>query len=68
MNSRERVLCSLNHVQPDRVPVDLQYTPEIAQILLRHFKTKDIEDVWKGLEVDCRCRRDHIFSLHMGVC
>jgi len=54
MNSRERVLCSLNHIQPDRVPVDLQYTPEIAKILMRHFKTKDIEDVWKGLDVDCR--------------
>jgi len=23
MNSRERVLCALNHREPDRVPIDL---------------------------------------------
>ena len=30
MNSRERVLCALNHQEPDRIPVTLAHeTPEV---------------------------------------
>ena len=35
MNSRERVLCALNHKEPDRIPLILaQVMPVNSQILL----------------------------------
>ncbi|MCE1198725.1 MAG: hypothetical protein LWW85_07140 [Marinilabiliales bacterium] len=27
MNSRDRILCAINHIQPDRIPIDLGATP-----------------------------------------
>ncbi|MFH1085697.1 MAG: uroporphyrinogen decarboxylase family protein [Chloroflexota bacterium] len=35
MNSRERVLCALDHVEPDRVPYDLWVSPGCARKLER---------------------------------
>lgn len=37
MTSRERVLATLNHTQPDHTPCDYYATPEIHEALLRHF-------------------------------
>ena len=37
MNSRERVLATLNRQPVDRLPVDLWHTPEIAAALRAHF-------------------------------
>jgi uroporphyrinogen decarboxylase len=54
MNSRERVLCSLNHVKPDRAPTDLEATKEIWDKLLKHFKTTDYDLVKNALKIDCR--------------
>jgi uroporphyrinogen decarboxylase len=33
MNARERLLMALNHEEPDRVPVDLWFTSEVAAAL-----------------------------------
>ncbi len=33
MNSRQRVLCSINHEQPDRCPVFVSFVPEIVEKL-----------------------------------
>lgn len=54
MNSKERVLAAVNHVQPDRVPLDYLGTPEINAALLNHFRTNDMDVVLQGLGVDLR--------------
>ena len=38
MTSKERVLCSLNWQEPDRVPVQIHLTPEFRAKLEAHFK------------------------------
>ena len=40
MNARERVLTALNHEEPDRVPIDMPFTPEAAQKLAAYLKEK----------------------------
>ena len=51
MNSRERVLAAINHIEPDRLPVDLGATPSsgISAIaysnLVKHLNFKD-QRVW----------------------
>lgn len=37
MNSRERVLTSLSHQEPDRVPIQASFTPEFARRLREHL-------------------------------
>ncbi len=37
MNSKERILISLNHEEPDRVPLDLWFTSEIEDMLAQEF-------------------------------
>jgi uroporphyrinogen decarboxylase len=34
MNSKERVLTTINHEEPDRVPVDIMIAPEVGEILI----------------------------------
>lgn len=51
MNSKERVLCSLNWQEPDRVPVEAYLTPEMEEKLTRYFNGKN---VYEMLEVDFR--------------
>ena len=61
-----RVLTSLNHIQPDRHPVDFLATPELWARLVEHFAiekekpadtdfyTTSWEAVLRAFEVDCR--------------
>ena len=44
MTSRERVLCSLDWREPDRVPIRVYLTPEIAERLRHHFGGRDIRE------------------------
>lgn len=37
MNARERVLTSLSHQEPDRVPIQASFTPEFARRLREHL-------------------------------
>ncbi len=41
MTARERVLTALNHREPDRVPIHVDYTPEAAEELSRHLQLAD---------------------------
>ena len=41
MNSKERVLAAINHVEPDRVPVDMWAVPPITDNLREHFDVDD---------------------------
>jgi uroporphyrinogen decarboxylase len=54
MNGRERVLAAINHVEPDRVPVDLWALPPVTGRLREHFGVEDDEGVWQALGVDLR--------------
>ncbi|HHW28028.1 MAG TPA: uroporphyrinogen decarboxylase [Syntrophomonadaceae bacterium] len=51
MNSRERVLCALNHKEPDRIPLDLgsghacKFTKYFYLKLLDYFGIKDEEEL-----------------------
>jgi uroporphyrinogen decarboxylase len=42
MNHKERVLCSLGWMEPDRVPIQTYLTPEIDSMLQEHFGNKDV--------------------------
>ena len=53
MTRRERVLCAVNHEQPDRTPVDFQAVTEIWERLFEHFGTTDMKTVLDKLDVDC---------------
>ncbi|MBK6281483.1 MAG: hypothetical protein IPF54_01380 [Draconibacterium sp.] len=33
MNKRERTLAAINHIQPDRPPIYVSLTPQIAEVL-----------------------------------
>lgn len=50
MNSRERVLCAINHEPVDRVPTDIWSTPEVLQRLADHFGDLDI--AFEQLHID----------------
>jgi len=55
MNSRERVQTALNHRQPDRVPLQLWLTPEVAKELKLHIGVGDSEeDILDALDIDVR--------------
>ena len=53
MTHRERVLCAINHEQPDRTPTDFQAVAEVWDRLFDHFNTKDMKTVLDTLEIDC---------------
>lgn len=52
MNSRERVLGIINHQDVDRIPVDLWYTPEIAEQLRFYTGAKNDFQMYKKLGLD----------------
>ncbi len=51
MNSKERVLATLAHVEPDRVPVNYYGEPDVDRRLREHFGTDDLNE---ALGVDFR--------------
>ncbi len=53
MNSKQRVLTALDHRQPDRVPFDYLGTPEVSEMLKRHFDT-DMDGLLERLGIDLR--------------
>lgn len=66
LNPRQRVLTSLRHAAPDRVPVDFLATPEVWDKLIQYFQIAAqapgqndlVEDareaVLRKLQIDCR--------------
>jgi uroporphyrinogen decarboxylase len=54
MNSRQRVLTTLEHRQPDRVPFDLWAVPEVWERLQQHLGVADRESVLSHFDVDLR--------------
>lgn len=65
ISPRERVRKALDHIQPDRTPVDFLAVPEIWERLIKSLNISDFppkseyyDARWEGLlrklEVDCR--------------
>jgi len=54
MNARERVIKTLNHEFPDRVPLDGSFNPLIWKKLKEHFETEDEEKIREKLGLDFR--------------
>ena len=54
MDSRERVLASINHEKPDRIPCDLWAEPGVWERLRKDLKVDSDEAVRQALEVDVR--------------
>ena len=53
MTPKERVLTTLGHNEPDRVPRLSSFTPEFANRLRKHFKMdKDLFNPHGGVEHD----------------
>ena len=53
MNSKQRVLAVISHVEPDRVPVDLWALSPVTDSLRAHFGVDNDEAVWQALGIDC---------------
>ena len=52
MTSRERILAAVAHVQPDRVPVDMTYAPEVKRRVMDHLAMDGPEfDRWSGQDM-----------------
>jgi len=54
MNHKERVLTTLNHQQPDRVPFFYWGVPEFSAKMIKHFNFSDEDEMLKFLDVDFR--------------
>ena len=54
MNSRERVISSLERKGYDRIPVKHEGTPEVNKTLLEHFGLQNMEQLWCVLGDDFR--------------
>ncbi|MCD4670209.1 MAG: uroporphyrinogen decarboxylase family protein, partial [Actinomycetia bacterium] len=42
MNSKERILTTINHEEPDKVPIDSWMAPEVAEVIIKGLNL-DIE-------------------------
>ena len=54
MTSRERVLTSLRHQEPDRVPLFYRDVPEVETRLLQDLTLPDREALLRRLDIDFR--------------
>ena len=48
MNSRERILSAVNHVQPDRMPVDFGAYRSSGIMAIAYRASGNLIDNWKG--------------------
>ena len=54
MTSKERVLASLSHLEPDRVPLFYRDVPEVDDRLRRDLGLEDREDLYRYFDIDFR--------------
>ncbi len=52
MNPRERIIATLEHKKPDRVPIQLDWRDEIMEAVKGHYKVETAGDVARILEAD----------------
>jgi len=52
MNRRERILTTLNHIEPDRVPVGFDMHPDIEGRLCAYYGAADLEGVYQKTGIE----------------
>ena len=52
MTPRERIIATLRHQVPDRIPTDAWIHPEVMKRLMAHYRTDDPERVLKQLGIE----------------
>jgi len=52
MTPRERMIATLNHEKPDRVPIQLGCRPEVMEALRKHYKVDTDQQVAEILQAD----------------
>jgi uroporphyrinogen decarboxylase len=52
MTPKERVLAILNRQPVDRIPIDLWHTPEIGEMLRKHFGVADDLGLYRTMKLD----------------
>jgi uroporphyrinogen decarboxylase len=52
MNRRERILTTLNHAEPDRVPVGFDMHPDIERRLCEYYAAADLEGVYQKTGIE----------------
>jgi len=52
MNPRERILTTMRHERPDRIPAVLTARPEVNRALMDHFRVSTMDDVNRILGTD----------------
>lgn len=52
MNSRERILAAIRHQPVDRTPTDIWATPEVWEVLHRHFGVRSRLELYDCLAID----------------
>ena len=62
MRAIERVISSINHIEPDRVPWDFWATPELELCLISHLGLSSSEELLRYLDVDLRYYRGPSFT------
>ena len=45
MTSRERVITTIEHREPDRIPCVFRATPEVDKMVMQHFGLNEIEQI-----------------------
>jgi uroporphyrinogen decarboxylase len=53
MNRRERILTTLNHREPDRVPVSFDIYPDEERALCGYYGVRDLEGLYRKTGIDC---------------
>ena len=54
LNSKERVINAINHIKPDRTPLDGWLTNDVMDDLKSYLDVTDDEDVLQRLGIDFR--------------
>ena len=54
MNSRERLIKTVNHQLPDRIPLDGWFLESVIDNLKQHLKLNTVEEILKRLSIDFR--------------
>ena len=52
MNSRERMIATLNHQTPDRVPIQINWRPEMGEIVREYYGVDSVDEVYDILGMD----------------
>ena len=64
MNSRERILTTLNHEEPDKVPIDSWMAPEVAEVLIKGLNL----DIEKDSFALSKALGNDLLYLTLGFC